>query len=446
MIRTISTVIGSFYIIASATSFAAENVPSIEELWSIVQSQQAELEQLKQELERSRSQTQTVEVRMLENSQRIEAVGEVIDQPGRLRGNSWADRTTIGGYGEMLYNNETSSSSTKELDVQRFVLFASHRFSENLRFFSELEIEHSFINDDARSPGAVELEQAYIEWDYAPNHSVLAGMHLVPMGIINETHEPNTFYGVERNRVESRIIPSTYRVNGIKFAGQLGSGFSYDLDIHEGLFFESGNGGELSIRDSRQSGARAEMDSPAYTGRLRYTGIPGLELGISMQYQGDMTQDGSTRGNIGRDGVIDMQGNPVSDISGLLSEAHVTYRTGPWGFTALYAGWDIDNKIENVANNDLSNNGLGRNKQYGYYLQPSYQINSKLGSFLRLERTNERAGSNSGAAKNSATNRTVVGLNYWLADNVVLKFDYQFEDDDKDRDIDGFNLGLGWQF
>ncbi len=446
MKRTLSIVAGSICAVSSMSSFADENTPTVEELWLLVQSQQAELEQLKQELESSRSQTRTVEVQMLENSQRIEAVGEVIEQPGRFRGGSWANQTTLGGYGEMLYNNETSSSSSKELDIQRFVLFASHAFNDNLRFFSELEIEHSFINDDARSPGAVELEQAYVEWDYARNHKVLAGMHLVPMGIINETHEPNTFYGVERNRTESRIIPSTYRVNGIKFAGQLASGFSYDLGIHEGLFFESGNGNELAIRDSRQSGARAEMDNPAYTGRVRYTGVPGLELGVSMQYQADMTQDGSTRGNIGRDGVIDSLGNPLNDLSGLLSEAHISYRTGPWGFTVLYAEWDIDSKIESVANNDLSNNGLGRDRQYGYYLQPSYQVNAKLGTFLRFERTDERAGSNSGAAKDSATKRAIAGINYWLTDNVVMKFDYQFEDDDKNRDLDGFNLGVGWQF
>lgn len=444
--RKLSIAIGSACMLAGMAAFGAEEAPTIEELWNIVQSQQAELEALKAELESTRSQTQTVRVQSIENSERIEAVGEIIDQPGSIGGSSWADRTTIGGYGEMLYNNETSSSSTKELDVQRFVLFASHEFNDNLRFFSELEIEHSFINDDARSPGAVELEQAFVEWDYTRNHSVLAGMHLVPMGIINETHEPNTFYGVERNRTESRIIPSTYRVNGIKFAGQLGSGFSYDLGMHEGLFFESGNGGELAIRDSRQSGARAEMDNPAYTGRLRYTGVPGLELGLSAQYQTDMTQDGSTRGNIGRDGVIDMLGNPVDGISALLTEAHVSYRTGPWGFTALYAEWDIDSKIENVANNDLSNNGLGRDRQYGYYIQPSYQFNPKAGAFLRFETTDERAGSNRDAANDSATRRTLAGFNYWLADNVVVKLDYQFEDDENERDLDGFNLGVGWQF
>ena len=188
------------------------------------------------------------------------------------------------------------------------------------------------------------------------------------------------------------------------------------------------------------------MDNPAYTGRIRYTGVPGLELGLSMQYQSDMTQSESIRGNIGRDGVLDVFGNPVGDLSGILSEAHMVYRSGPWGLRALYAQWDIDSAIESVANNDLSNNGLGRDQQFGYYIEPSYQINEKLGAFLRLERTDERAGSNLAAANDSTTDRMLLGLNYWLTNNTVLKLDYQFENDDKDRDLDGFNAGIGWQF
>lgn len=424
----------------------AQEEPGIAELWEIVQQQQIELERLRAELESTRSNTREIEIQSLEFSERLEAVGEVLDSPTGRSGGSWADRTTVGGYGEMLYNGETSSSSSRELDIQRFVIFLDHQFNDSLRFVSELEIEHSYIADDSRAPGAVEMEQAYLQWDYARDHNVLAGMYLVPIGILNETHEPNTFYGVERNLIESRIIPTTYRVNGFKFAGVLGGGFSYDLGVHEGLFFESGDGGELSIRDSRQSGARAEMDALGYTGRLRYTGIPGLELGLALHYQSDMTQDGSTRSNINRDGVFDVTGNPVANIDGLLSEAHIRYQSGPWGLRALWAQWDIDDSIEQVANNDLSNNGLGRSEQYGFYIEPSFRFNEKFGAFARYEYTDERASTELNDAANSATRRALIGFNYWLHPNAVFKFDYQFENDESDNDLDGFNLGVGWQF
>jgi hypothetical protein len=432
--------------LANSSSILAQDAPSVEELWEIVQAQQAELERLRGELESTRSQTQTIEIQSLENSERLEVVADVMEQGGGSGGAAWTNRTTVGGYGEMLYNNETSGSSTKELDIQRFVLFVNHEFTDNLRFVSETEIEHSYIADDARAPGAVELEQAFLQWDYADNHNVLGGMYLVPIGLLNETHEPNTFYGVERNRIESRIIPTTYRVNGFKFAGQLGGGFSYDLGIHEGLFFESGNGGELNIRDSRQSGARSEMDALGYTGRVRYTGVPGLELGLALHFQDDMTQDGSTRSNIGRDGVFDIFGNQVSGIDGLLTEAHVDYRSGPFGLRALWAQWDIDSSIETVANNDGSQNGLGRSEQYGYYIEPSWRLASDFGVFARYEYTDEFAASDLGAAANTATRRTLLGFNYWLHPNAVFKFDYQFEDDESNKNLDGFNLGIGWQF
>jgi hypothetical protein len=165
-----------------------------------------------------------------------------------------------------------------------------------------------------------------------------------------------------------------------------------------------------------------------------------------MQYQSDITQSGSTRGNTNRDGVLDGLGNPVTGIDAILTEAHIAYRSGAWGFRALFAEWNIDDKIETVANNDSSNNGLGRDRQYGYYLEPSFQLTDKFGLFARYERTDERAGSKFGDARDSASKRTLLGMNYWLTDNVIMKLDYQFEDDDKASDLDGFNLGVGWQF
>jgi len=89
---------------------------------------------------------------------------------------------------------------------------------------------------------------------------------------------------------------------------------------------------------------------------------------------------------------------------------------------------------------------LGRQLQSGYYIEPSYRFNKNVGVFARFEQTDERADSNYGAARDSKTSRSLVGLNYWLTDNAVLKVDYQYENDETDRHLDGFNLGVGWQF
>ena len=330
---------------------------------------------------------------------------------------SWFENTQIGGYTEVLYNNGTQNSDdsdniSNEFDVQRFIFYIAHDFTDDLRFFSETEIEHTRSGRGDDDPGALELEQAYIEWDYSENHSVLAGLHIVPIGIINETHEPDTFFGVERPRVESRIIPTTYRVNGVKLAGQFGQGWSYDFGIHEGLQFDDG---DLDIRDARQNGARANAENLAGTGRIKYTGMPGLELGATLQYQDDLTQDDTSNSNLRRDQLGD------SDISGYLTEAHAVWQRGAFGLRALYARWDIDSDVEDLAD------GAGRDEMFGWYIEPSWKFSDKLGVFARYTMLDERAGSSSGDAEDTEESRLLAGVNYWIHPNVVVKADVQLE-------------------
>ena len=109
---------------------------------------------------------------------------------------SKASKVHIGGYGELHYNNLENSDGSKfrELDFHRFVLFFGYDFTDSIRFHSELEIEHAFVEDtdDGSNPGAVELEQAYVEFDLTDNMETKAGLFLIPGGIRNETHQPTT--------------------------------------------------------------------------------------------------------------------------------------------------------------------------------------------------------------------------------------------------------------
>ena len=425
--------------IASMCVGAQAATPSMEQMWEMIQAQKAEIERLKTQLNQTDQRLETTEVKVEATADAVESGAGGNESIAKLA--EWASKTKIGGYGEVLYNDgtQTSDSSTsnpnKEIDVQRFVLYFGHQFTDDLRFFSEIEYEHT----NTGGAGVVELEQAYIEWDYAEDHSVLAGLHLPPLGILNETHEPETFYGVERNRVESRIIPTTYRVIGVKLAGKISDGWSYDVALHEGLQLEfddsSADGGDLDIRSSRQNGSRSNAEELAATARIKYTGIPGLEWAFAVQYQSDLTQDGIANSRLGRDAVTG-----VNDIDAVLWETHIAYQSGPFGFRALYAHWDIDDDIEL-----LGTDGIGRDKQFGWYVEPSYKVTEKLGVFARYENVDETDGASGGIEER----RTLVGLNYWLNPNVVLKADIQFEDDigrSSSSELDGFNLGLGWSF
>ena len=319
-----------------------------------------------------------------------------------------ADRTRVGGYGELHYNHlDTPSGDRRSLDFHRFVLFFGHDFSDALRFQSELEVEHAVSGGD--EPGEVELEQAYVEMDLTDSTVLRAGLVLLPVGILNETHEPPTFYGVERNPVEKHILPATWWEGGVGLSGrQAARGLSWDLLLHSGLKVDPAT---VSIRGGRQKVAKADASKLAATGRLRYTAIPGLELAASLQWQDDISQQTG-------DGV---------DGATLLS-THLAWRHGPLGLRALYARWDIDGAQARA---------LGRDRQWGAYAEGSYRVTPRLGLFARHNAWHTADGVD-------ATQQNL-GLNWWPHEDVVFKADLQWQNADA-GDADGFNLGIGYQF
>ena len=327
---------------------------------------------------------------------------------------NWADKTTLGGYGELHYNNlsgKGGASDKDEIDFHRFVLFFEHEFTEGIRFFSELEVEHSIAGEG--KSGEIEIEQAYLDFDLNDNHTARAGLFILPVGIMNETHEPATFYGTERNPVEKNIVPATWWAAGAGLHGQLGGGFSYDAYIHSGLAVPD----SFKIRSGRQKVSKAEANDPAVTARLKYTGIAGLELAITAQHQQDMGQ-----------GLV------AGLDDGTLIETHAIWNTGPFTLKALYAMWDINGSAVKVDGSD---------KQEGYYLEPSFKVSEQIGVFARFNQWDNKAGS---STSNSDKEQWDVGINYWPHEDVVIKADYQYQDNEDGEDQNGLNLGIGYQF
>ncbi len=399
------------FILASGTSIAAERaMPSAEQLWEIIQSQQEEIDALK------RGQR--------ENSDKAEAAVVAVEDVAEMSvlSDSWTSNSRIGGYGELHYNKLSADDSSRdktELDFHRFVLFVSHDFNDRIRFFSEVEIEHAISKDtsDGSGPGEVEIEQAYLEFDITDNLLARGGVFLLPVGIMNETHEPTTFYGVERNDVENVIIPATWWAAGAGLSGHADNGFSWDLALHEGLEMPTTGGSAFRVRSGRQKSGKAAANDLAYSGRVRYTGIAGLELAASAVYQSNPSQ---TEG----DGLD----------SGLLLETHVAYQNGPFGLRALYAQWDFDGVAVEAA---------GADEQQGWYLEPSYRANEKIGVYARYEDVE-------GARTRDRFDQWELGFNYWPHEDVVIKFDFRSRDHDlvgdAGRNFDGFDVGLGYQF
>ncbi|UTA49129.1 porin [Simiduia sp. 21SJ11W-1] len=407
--------------VSSVAMSAAAQEPTSAELYELIKQQQKQIEALQQKLEET---DKKVVITEQDLGAKIEATADAVEQSVAAGG---ASKTSIGGYGELHLNrlNGVNGKADKnQIDFHRFVLFFGHQFNNKVRFYSEFELEHALAGEG--KPGEVELEQAYIEWDYAANHSAQAGVFLVPVGILNETHEPDTFYGVERNSVESAIVPSTWWEGGLNFKGELAEGLSYNLAAHSGLYLDViGDPGneknpEYKIRSGREKVANAPADTFAYTGRIKYTPAPGLELAATLQYQDDLLQGSDALG----------QGK----LDATLFEAHAVYQAGDFGLRALYAQWALNDMIDDVKD--------GASEQAGWYLEPSYRINENWGAFIRYSTWDNQAG----ASNDTDTVEWNVGANYWVAPTAVLKFDVMQQEVGGSETYEGFNLGVGYSF
>jgi Phosphate-selective porin O and P len=392
---------------------AAQEAPtSVAELWEIVQRQQAEIEALRGEVRAAKQDAVEAREQVARTDAKVEATGEFLDSMPAAGGST----TSIGGYGELHYNQiEADAGDSDQIDFHRFVLFFGHEFNERISFFSELELEHSLAGDGA--PGEVELEQAYVDFALTDSLTARTGLFLLPLGLLNETHEPNTFYGVERNDVESIIIPSTWWEAGAGLTGRFDNGLSWDVAVHSGLAIPTTGGSAFRVRSGRQKVAEADASDPAYTVRLKYTGIAGLELAASYQYQTDPSQQPG-------DGLD----------SGSLFTTHAAYQNGNFGLRALYGAWNFSGAAVEAADAD---------EQSGWYVEPSYRLSENWGIYARYEDLD-------GARSQDQFTQNEFGFNYWPVDGVVLKFDYRQRDFSQaalaGSDFDAIDLGFGYSF
>jgi hypothetical protein len=365
------------------------------------------------------------------------------NRSGGIQG--FVDRTTIGGYGELHYNNfsgDVTSGTRKkdEIDFHRFVLFIGHKFNDWISFKSELELEHSIAGES--KAGEIELEQAYLDFNINAHFNAKAGLFLIPMGILNETHEPPTFYGVERNEIESRIIPSTWWEAGVGVYGEVVPGLNYQFNVTSSLDagkFKSdfSNG----VRDGRRKVANAPAEDVAFSGALNYTGVPGLLVGASF-FTGETGQDGASD--------TDLKG---VDARLTLWDIHARYQKDRLDLRALYAQGRLSDAddIKDAISGANSINAAER--FYGWYAEAAYHVwkqgDHDLAPFVRYEAwdTHAEVPSNVTRNRNNKNNVWTVGANYSPHPQVVLKADYQeFDKPDSTKGDKRLNMGMGYMF
>jgi len=345
-------------------------------------------------------------------------------------------RTNLSGYMDFHYNKPEFGDGL--LDFHRFVLLVTHSFSDRIRFVSEVEIEHALV-EGGEEKGELELEQAYVDFLLHRSFNVRAGMMLMPVGIINERHEPPVYYGVERPFVDTVIIPTTWFEAGVGVHGEVGRGWRYRTFVAAPL-----NAAEFSaeegIREGRQQGSEANAGRIATTGRLEYVGIRGLTLGGSWWE--------------GRSGF---EFRPRFDVPVKLAEADARYGRGRFEGRLQFAQVWIDNA-------DLLNDALTRrvgvNPNIGHVLRGFYSEGGyrfvegarfgDVGAFARYENfdTQYRMAGSGISLPQFDRDAWVFGATYWPDPDIAVKTDYSVV---RNRSAviqapNSFNLGLGWWF
>jgi hypothetical protein len=345
--------------------------------------------------------------------------------------------TVLTSYGEINYNRPTRASENAQADVRRFVLGYQHRFDAKTKVVTELEVEHAVSSSS--DPGEVEVEQAYIEHQFTPTWAARAGLFLIPAGLLNENHEPTSYYGVERNFVETAIIPSTWREGGVQIVGTFDNGLtvqggittSFDLTKWDATSTE---GSESPLGSIHQEMALAKARDLAVFGALNWRGAPGLLLGGSL-FTGNATH-----------------GQATTQSRVTLWDLHARWTPGRWDLSSVYSRGTISNTA--ALNATLVGNPTLIPKSFdGWYVQGAYKVWSHedyaLSPFVRWEQFNTaRSFEDLGPGLTPDAGRTervvTLGANFQITPQIVVKADYQRFRENKD--LNRVNLGLGWSF
>jgi hypothetical protein len=356
------------------------------------------------------------------------------------------NRFTLGGYGQIDYNQPVNKgvSENGTLDVHRLVFLLGYKFNEKLKFVTEIELEHV---------KKIYVEQAFLQAEITPWLKIRGGLMLIPMGIINEFHEPPTFNGVERPNLDKYIVPTTWREIGAGFTGTFPvQGISYQAYLVNGFtsfHSEATLDGPGGLRGGRQKGSESMIDMPNLALRVNYFGISGLQIGMSL-YGGD-TQSSLSDGIDKSDqeamatadsttvGLVMIGGDARYTRAGFKLRAQVNY------------GWISGANAYNIYTASDLGSSLG-----GWYAEAAYNlfhaiggIESELIPFFRYERYNTHASVPLNTSYDPSLNRTdiTMGLGWKLHEGAMLKIDYQiFQDRGDAENRHQVNAGIALWF
>jgi len=345
---------------------------------------------------------------------------------------------SIGGYGEFNYK-ESLSDGNDTYDFLRLVLYAGYKFTDRIVFNSEIEFEHASTGENDED-GEVSVEQAYLDFLVKDWVNLRGGLLLVPVGFINELHEPPFFHGNQRPSVETQIIPSTWRANGVGVFGDVGETLSYRTYAVTSLRAERFT--SENLRDGRQNGNQEKAKDFSWVGRIDYTPVLGLDFGASI-YLGNQGQ--------GDDVVV---GAVTEDVDAFMQmyEGHLQWHYRGFELRALgvYVNLDDAEELSVNAGEPIGNEMWGAYGEVAYDVMPWFlpDTDQYLAPWFRYSRYNTQADVPSGFSADDEQDREDIelGISYKPIPQVVIKTEYRnLEAEDGGRP-DEFRLGAGFVF
>ena len=344
---------------------------------------------------------------------------------------------TLSGYMEMHLNKVENLPT--QVDLHRFVLMVGHSFSDRLKFWSEVEVEHAFVEGGDES-GEVAIEQAYIDLMVNRRVNVRTGMVLMPVGILNERHEPPTFHGVERTFVDTVIVPTTWRDVGVGVFGDVGRGFSYKAYLVPGLD-ATGFSAEEGIAEGRQQGGQADASDPAVTGRLEYRRA-GFTAGASVW------RGGAGFGLIRLD--IETPEVAVSSLDARFRRGRHELR-GQWSMVNISGAADLNRamQIHTGLSPNIASRLLGAYGEAATRVTPD-SWSDEIVVFGRYEKFDTQNKMPDGYLPLPQFQRSawVAGATYFPDPDVAFKFDF-VQERNKSSAVNApwrVNFGVGWWF
>lgn len=379
--------------------------------------------------------------------------------PGAGRVYGVRQGVSIGGYGEVLLQkfggereNGQPSGLLPRLDVPRVIAYLGYKFSDDLLFNSEIEWEHTGISDEVEVEvdttsgegkgelsGEVKLEFGYLDWMRGRALGLRAGLLLVPVGLLNEQHEPPVYFGTRRPELERNVLPATWSAIGAGIHGEHASGLAWRLYVVEGLD-ASRFSAPSAVRGGRQSGSQSLATHASLTGRLDWQ-VAGALVGGSF-FTGNAWQRAQPGGTNLSPTVTLLDAHATWQGAGLVARAVVVSGT-------LSDAGPLSDALGLTGASRLGKRFGGFRVEAGYDLLPWISPGTRyaLSPYARFERydTQDEV---PGGAENPANERTTItaGLEFRPHPNVAVKADRESRRNQAETETSSWNVALGYLF